>query len=175
MIEFTLNGKPVSLEVEADTPLLWAIRENVGLTGTKFGCGIGVCGACTVHFNGMAMRSCVLPVGAVAGSQVTTIEGLDHPVKQAWLEEQVPQCGYCQPGQMMAASSLLNANPAPTDEDIDRGMTNLCRCATYDRIRRGIKRAVELLPPPPEPEPEPEPAVEGAEGAEAQPAEGAAQ
>ncbi len=153
MIEFTLNGTPVALDVEPDMPLLWAIREHVGLTGTKFGCGIGDCGACTVHFNGMAMRSCVLPVGGVNGAAITTIEGLDHPVKQAWLEEQVPQCGYCQPGQMMAASALLATNPNPSDDDVDRAMTNLCRCATYDRIRRGIQRAVELLPPPAEPEP----------------------
>ena len=159
MIEFTLNGKPVALDVEPDMPLLWAIREVAGLTGTKFGCGVGACGACTVHFNGIAMRSCVLPVGGVAGAQVTTIEGLDHPVKQAWVEEQVPQCGYCQPGQMMAASALINMNRNLTDEDIDRGMTNLCRCATYDRIRRGIHRAIELLPEP-EPEPEPEEAGE---------------
>ena len=168
MIEFTLNGAPVRLDIEPDVPLLWAIREHVGLTGTKFGCGVGVCGACTVHFNGIAMRSCVLPVGGVAGAQITTIEGLDHPVKQAWLDEQVPQCGYCQPGQMMAASALLATNPNPSDEDVDRSMTNLCRCATYDRIRRGIKRAVELLPPPPEPEPPVEDAApEGAAAEEA--------
>lgn len=159
MIELKVNGELVQVEAEPDTPLLWALREQLGLTGTKFGCGIGMCGACTVHFNGMPMRSCVLPVGGAVGADIRTIEGLDHAVKQAWIEHQVPQCGYCQTGQLMAAAALLAQNRDPSDEDIARGMTNLCRCATYDRIREGIKAAAASLPPPPPPpEPEPEPA-----------------
>lgn len=169
MIEFTLNGETVQLDAEPDTPLLWALREQLGLTGTKFGCGIGMCGACTVHFNGMAMRSCVLPVGGVAGSTITTIEGLDHAVQQAWIDHQVPQCGYCQSGQLMAAAALLDKNPRPTDADIDTHMTNLCRCATYDRIRAGIKAAAATLPepaPPMPPELVPEGDAEGGDGLE---------
>ncbi len=127
-------------------PLLWALRDLLKLTGTKYGCGIAQCGACTVHVDGQAMRSCVVPVASIAGKTVTTIEGLAgdgelHPVQSAWLDEQVPQCGYCQPGMIMAAAALLAENPAPTDADIDRAVTNICRCGTYPRIRRAIHRA----------------------------------
>jgi len=146
----TVNGKRHTLDVEPDTPLLWVIRESIGLTGTKFGCGIGQCGACTVHVDGAAMRSCQLPVSFVGGKSVTTIEGLSpdktaaaHPLQKAWIEEDVPQCGYCQSGQLMAAAALLAKNPHPSDADIDAAMTNICRCGTYNRIRRGIKRAVK--------------------------------
>jgi isoquinoline 1-oxidoreductase alpha subunit len=143
MIEFELNGKPVKLNVDSDTPLLWALREAAGLTGTKFGCGIGACGACTVHLNGSAIRSCVIPVQAAQGATVTTIEGLSddsglHPVQAAWLAEQVPQCGYCQSGMIMAVAALLEANPAPSDAEIDSSITNICRCGTYERIRSAI-------------------------------------
>jgi len=146
---FTVNGKSVELQIDPQTPLLWALREQLGLTGTKFGCGIALCGACTVHVDGNAVRSCVMPLKAVAGKQVRTIEGLSsdrsHPVQRAWILEQVPQCGYCQSGQIMAAVVLLRANPHPSDEDINDAMTgNLCRCGTYHRIRRAIHRAAEL-------------------------------
>lgn len=149
MIRFTLNGRAVEVEVDADTPLLWVVRDDLGLTGTKFGCGIGLCGACTVHVEGRAIRSCVTSVGAVAGKHVLTIEGLEppgrHPVQQAWAELQVPQCGYCQSGQIMQAVTLLVDFPDPTDADIDAVMSgNLCRCMTYVRIRAAIKRAAEL-------------------------------
>jgi isoquinoline 1-oxidoreductase alpha subunit len=148
MTQLRINGELVELDVPADTPLLWAIRENAGLTGTKFGCGIGACGACTVHLNGSAVRSCVLPVGALDGAEITTIEGLAtgdelHPVQSAWLAEQVPQCGYCQSGMIMAVAALLETNPNPTDEDINASITNLCRCGTYVRIRSAIHRAAE--------------------------------
>lgn len=146
MIDFTLNGKPVSADVADDTPLLWVLRDTLGLTGTKYGCGIAACGACTVHVNGEAQRSCSLPASAVAGQKVTTIEGLSldrsHPVQKAWIAEQVPQCGYCQSGQIMSAAALLNTVPKPTDEDIDKAMSGvICRCGTYVRIRAAIKRA----------------------------------
>ncbi len=144
MISFKVNGTRYELEVSPDTPLLWVIRENIGLTGTKFGCGMALCGACTVHVNGQAVRSCVAPVSSVAGAEITTIEGLpeDHPVKKAWVQEQVPQCGYCQPGQIMQAAALLAENPAPTDEQIMSVMDgNLCRCGTYPYIRNAIRRA----------------------------------
>jgi len=146
MIEFTINGRGVSLDVEPDTPLLWVIRDEVALTGTKFGCGIGMCGACTVHVGGRATRSCITPVADVAGTDITTIEGLDpngkHPVQQAWLKVRVPQCGYCQSGQIMQAVALLTDIPEPTDEDIDAVMTgNLCRCMTYNRIRQAVREA----------------------------------
>ena len=144
-IEFTVNGKRQSVDVAADTPLLWVLRDNLGLTGTKFGCGIAECGACTVHVDGEATRSCILPVSSVAGKRVTTIEGLSrnrsHPVQQAWIAEDVPQCGYCQSGQIMAAAALLEQNKHPTDADIDTAMTNICRCGTYQRIRKAIHRA----------------------------------
>jgi isoquinoline 1-oxidoreductase alpha subunit len=144
MISITVNGKVHRLDVEPEMPLLWVIRDELGLTGTKFGCGISMCGACTVHVNGEAARSCGMVVGDVAGKSVTTIEGLSpdskHPVQQAWLAEDVPQCGYCQSGQIMATIALLKRKPVPTDADIDT-ITNICRCGTYVPIRRAIHRA----------------------------------
>src|SRR6185503_15990779 len=139
----TINGKTQALDVAADTPLLWALRDTAGLTGTKFGCGAGLCGACTVHLDGEPVRSCQTPVSAAQGKKITTIEGLSpdasHKVQQAWISEQVPQCGYCQSGQIMAAVALLEKNSKPTDEDIDQAMSgNICRCGTYQRIRRAI-------------------------------------
>ncbi len=146
MIEFRLNGEAVSADVPDDMPVLWVLRDVLHLTGTKFGCGIAQCGACTVHVDGRAMRSCVLPAASIAGKDITTIEGLAddgvlHRVQQAWIEEQVPQCGYCQSGMIMTAAALLAENPAPTDDDIDRTVTNICRCGTYPRIRKAIHRA----------------------------------
>jgi isoquinoline 1-oxidoreductase alpha subunit len=143
-ISFNLNGKPASADVAPDTPLLWVLRDTLGLTGTKFGCGKALCGACTVHLNGNAVRSCQTPIGSVSGQKVTTIEGLPatHPVKKAWVALDVPQCGYCQPGQMMQASALLAQNKSPSDADIDAWMSgNICRCGTYIRIRAAIKSA----------------------------------
>lgn len=152
MITLHINGQTHELAVDPSTPLLWVIREQAGLTGTKFGCGIAQCGACTVHLNGQPVRSCVTPVQAAANQQITTIEGIGrgatglHPVQQAWIDEQVPQCGYCQSGQIMTAVALLEDNPAPSDDDIDAAMSgNICRCGTYSRIRRGIKRAATTL------------------------------
>lgn len=149
MTKLKINGKPISVDVEADTPLLWVIRDTVGLTGTKFGCGIQQCGACTVLIGKRPVRSCGITVGEVADKEITTIEGLSadssHPVQMAWVEEQVPQCGYCQSGHILAAVSLLERKPNPTDNDIDRGMLNLCRCGTYPRIKKAIYRASELL------------------------------
>ncbi len=146
-ISFTVNGKRETVNVTPDTPLLWVLRDTLGLTGTKFGCGIAQCGACTVHLDGVATRTCVLPVSAVAGKRVTTIEGLSknraHAVQKAWIAEDVPQCGYCQSGQIMAAAALLAKNPHPTDGDIDTAMTNICRCGTYQRIRAAIHRAAQ--------------------------------
>ncbi|WP_078119761.1 (2Fe-2S)-binding protein [Thiosocius teredinicola] len=149
MATLNVNGKTIDVEVDDSTPLLWALREQLGLTGTKYACGIGVCGACTVHIDGQAVRSCVVPVSSVAASQkITTIEGLSpdgsHPVQRAWAELDVPQCGYCQPGMIMAAAALLADKPNPTDSDIDAGLTNICRCGTFNRVRRGIHRAAEL-------------------------------
>ncbi|GBQ36707.1 MULTISPECIES: (2Fe-2S)-binding protein [Komagataeibacter] len=146
MTTFRLNGRDVTVDVPDDTPLLWVIRDEVGLTGTKFGCGIGMCGACTIHIGGRATRSCVTPVSAAEGADITTIEGVDpegnHPVQQAWRDIQVPQCGYCQSGQIMQAISLLKDYPSPTDEEIDAVMAgSLCRCMTYIRIREAIKKA----------------------------------
>ena len=146
MPQLKVNGKEITADVAPDTPLLWVLRDTLQLTGTKFGCGIGQCGACTVHIDGVAQKSCQFPIGAVAGKSVTTIEGLSsdgsHPVQKAWIAEQVPQCGYCQSGQIMRAASLLSAKPKPTDADIDESMSeNLCRCGTYQRIRRAIHRA----------------------------------
>jgi len=148
MSRFTLdvNGERKTVDVEPDTPLLWVIRDALGLTGTKYGCGKALCGSCTVHVDGNAVRSCVTPVSAVAGGRITTIEGLsragDHPLQRAWIEENVPQCGYCQPGQIMAAAALLTRRPHPSDDDIDSAMSGvLCRCGTYQRIRRAIHRA----------------------------------
>ena len=146
-ISFTVNGKRETVNVAPDTPLLWVLRDTLGLTGTKFGCGIAQCGACTVHLDGVATRTCVLPVSAVANKRVTTIEGLSktraHPVQRAWIAEDVPQCGYCQSGQIMAAAALLAKTPHPTDADIDTAMTNICRCGTYQRIRAAIHRAAQ--------------------------------
>lgn len=147
-IDLTINGAPVSLDVDPQMPLLWAIRDVAGLTGTKFGCGKALCGACTVHVDGDTVRSCSFPVSAAAGREVTTIEGLaadgDHPVQVAWRELNVPQCGYCQSGQIMSAAALLARNPAPSDTDIDTAMSgNICRCGTYTRIRQAIHRAAE--------------------------------
>jgi isoquinoline 1-oxidoreductase subunit alpha len=140
-----VNGRRRSVDVAADTPLLWVLRDNLGLTGTKFGCGIAQCGACTVHLDGEATRSCVTPVSAVGSRPVTTIEGLSptttHRVQKAWIAEDVPQCGYCQSGQVMAAAALLTGNKQPSDADIDAAMTNICRCGTYQRIRAAIHRA----------------------------------
>jgi isoquinoline 1-oxidoreductase alpha subunit len=148
-LQLRVNGASVEVDVPEDVPLLWVLREHLGLTGTKFGCGIGQCGACTVHLGSRAVRSCLLPVGSVGDLPVTTIEGLAaerrHPVQEAWLAEQVPQCGYCQPGFLMAASALLAANPSPSDAEIDRDITNLCRCGTHERIRRAIHRAARSV------------------------------
>jgi isoquinoline 1-oxidoreductase subunit alpha len=148
MVKFTVNGKERVLDIESDAPLLWVLREELGLTGTKFGCGIAQCGACTVHIDGAAQRSCVLPVAAVEGRSVTTIEGLSTPlakaVQQAWTAEDVPQCGYCQSGQIMAATAFLEKTPKPTDADIDKQITNLCRCGTYPRVKKAIHKAAAL-------------------------------
>jgi isoquinoline 1-oxidoreductase alpha subunit len=145
MMSFTINGRSVAPEAEADTPLLWVIREQLGLTGTKFGCGIAACGACTVHVDGKAVRSCSFPLAAAEGRKITTIEGLSrdrsHPVQQAWIKEQVPQCGYCQSGMIMAVAALLAEKPRPTDADINAAITNICRCGTYQRIRKAIHAA----------------------------------
>ncbi|WP_435102146.1 (2Fe-2S)-binding protein [Arhodomonas sp. AD133] len=143
-IELTVNGEPHTVDVAPDTPLLWVLRDNLGLTGTKFGCGIAQCGACTVHLDGQATRTCVLPVSAVGDREVRTIEDMDgHPVQQAWRDEQVPQCGYCQSGMIMAAAALLERTPQPSDADIDQAMTNICRCGTYARVRRAIHAAAK--------------------------------
>jgi isoquinoline 1-oxidoreductase alpha subunit len=143
MTALSINGKSYDVNVESDTPLLWVLRDTIGLTGTKYGCGIAQCGACTVHIDGVAQRSCQIPVGTVGAKKVTTIEGLAqngklHPVQEAWLKLDVPQCGYCQSGMMMAAVTLLKQKPKPTDADIDAAMTNICRCGTYQRIRAAI-------------------------------------
>ena len=149
MIDIEVNGEAQRVEAEPDMPLLWVIREQLGLTGTKFGCGIAQCGACTVHLDGVAVRSCTLPIAAAAGRAITTIEGLAkdgalNAVQQAWIDEQVPQCGYCQSGQIMSATALLASNPAPDDADIDAAMRGIiCRCGTYSRIRRAIKQAAK--------------------------------
>ena len=147
MFSLKINGELKSVEAEPDIPLLWVLRDTLGLTGTKFGCGIAACGACTVHVDGQPVRSCVMPVSAVADKEIITIEGLGaqglHPVQQAWIEHQVPQCGYCQSGMIMAAVALLKQKPKPTDDDIDGAMTNICRCGTYPRIRKAIHAAAE--------------------------------
>lgn len=149
MAKLNVNGEAVEVDVDGSTPLLWVLREQLGLTGTKYSCGIGVCGACTVHIDGAAVRACMIPVGALTASQdVVTIEGLSpdgsHPVQQAWAELDVPQCGYCQPGMIMAAAALLNSTPSPSDADIDAGLTNICRCGTFNRVRRGIHLAARI-------------------------------
>lgn len=145
-MNLVVNGQPHTIDVEPDTPLLWVLRDTIGLTGTKYGCGIAQCGACTVHVDGEPVRSCSLPVSAVAGKHITTIEGLAkdgvlHKVQKAWIEHGVPQCGYCQSGMIMAVAALLAEKPAPTDEDIDREITNICRCGTYQQVRAAIRAA----------------------------------
>ena len=149
MIKLTINGKEVEVDAAEDTPLLWVLRDGLGMTGTKYGCGIAQCGACTVHIEGEAVRSCITGVGSVAGKHITTVEGLSpdrsHPLQRAWIEFDVPQCGYCQSGQLMSAAALLAKNPKPSDADITTAMAgNICRCGTYSRIRKAIHRAAEL-------------------------------
>ncbi len=149
MISLTVNKRSVQLDVEPSTPLLWVLREHLGLTGTKYGCGVSQCGACTVHLDGRPVRSCSTAVSSAVGKEITTIEGLsegrNHPVQRAWIEIEVPQCGYCQSGQIMSAAALLKTNPNPADDDINRAMSgNICRCGTYPRIRHAIHRAAEL-------------------------------
>jgi isoquinoline 1-oxidoreductase alpha subunit len=148
MARFTLNGKPTTVDVEPNTPLLWVLREQVGLTGTKYGCGVAQCGACTVHIDGAAVRSCVMPVSAVEGKRITTIEGLAegktlHKVQQAWIKHDVPQCGYCQSGMIMAVAALLKDKPKPTDADINATITNICRCGTFQQVRAAIHDAAK--------------------------------
>jgi isoquinoline 1-oxidoreductase alpha subunit len=148
-IQLMINGKTQSVDVPAEMPLLWVLRDTLGMTGTKFGCGMALCGACTVHIDGQPTRSCITPVSSVAGKKITTIEGLSpdrsHPVQRAWIEVDVPQCGYCQSGQIMSASALLASNPKPSDTEIDEAMRgNICRCGTYQRIRQAIHRAAEM-------------------------------
>lgn len=149
-LKLEVNGTERTLDVDGATPLLWVLRDHLGMTGTKFGCGIGQCGACTVHVNGSATRSCVIPVEVLDGASITTIEGLSdqsrHPLQQAWLEMNVPQCGYCQAGMLMAAAALLRDKPKPTDADIDTSMTNICRCGTYPRVRAAIHKAAASTP-----------------------------
>lgn len=149
MAKLNINGKAVDIDVDGSTPLLWVLREQLGLTGTKYSCGTGICGACTVHINGDAVRSCTVPLSSLNSSQsIVTIEGLStnnsHPLQQAWKELDVPQCGYCQPGMIMSAAALLNKNPDPSDADIDNNMTNICRCGTFNRVRRGIHLAAQI-------------------------------
>jgi len=149
MISFTVNGTVRQIDAEADKPLLWVLREDLDILGPKFGCGVAACGACTVHVDGAPVRACAMPVASVAGRSVVTIEGLGqgalHAVQKAWIEQQVPQCGYCQPGFIMAAAALLKANPKPADGDIDEALSNICRCGTYSAIRRAVHRAAALL------------------------------
>ena len=150
MITLTVNGTTLNIDADADTPLLWVLRDHLSLTGTKYGCGMALCGACTVHVEGVPVRACVLPLSAVQGKSVTTIEGLSkdrsHAVQRAWIELDVPQCGYCQSGQIMSAAALLKTNPSPSDADIDAALSgNICRCGTYVRIRKAVHRAAELL------------------------------
>ena len=151
MVELVVNGKPLSVDAEVDKPLLWVLREDLGLLGPKYGCGIAQCGACRVLIDGKSTPSCMTPVGSVAGASVVTVEGLTQPggmlsvVQQAWIDEQVPQCGFCQPGFIVATTALLEATPRPTDAEIDEAITNICRCGTYPRIRRAIHRAADML------------------------------
>ena len=151
MIQTTVNGKPQKLDVDPETPILWVLREQLGMTGAKFGCGVAQCGACTAHLDGQPIRSCSTPISEADGRQITTIEGLAgpggalHPLQQAWIDAQVPQCGYCQSGQILAAASLIKTKPNPSDEDISREMTNICRCGTYNRIRAAIKQAAAAV------------------------------
>ncbi len=148
MLQLNINGKSQQVDVEPNTPLLWVIREQLGLTGTKYACGVAVCGSCTVHVDGVAVRSCVMPVSAATGKKITTIEGLAagnvlHKVQKAWLDHEVPQCGYCQPGMIMAVTALLNDKPRPTDADIDAAITNICRCGTFQQVREAIHAAAK--------------------------------
>jgi len=148
MVRFSINGRTVDVDADPNTPLLWVIREQVGLTGTKYGCGVAQCGACTVHIDGAAVRSCAMPVSAVAGKQITTIEGLAsggtlHKVQKAWVDNDVPQCGYCQTGMIMAVAALLREKPRPTDADIDAAITNICRCGTFQQVREAIHSAAK--------------------------------
>ena len=150
MLKLNINGKSQQVDVEPEMPLLWVLRDQLGMTGTKFGCGVAACGACTVHIDGQAVRSCVMPVSAVANQKIRTIESLGtpdkpHPLQAAWIAEQVPQCGYCQSGMLMAAAALLDKNANPSDADIDAAMTNLCRCGTYQRVRAAIHRAAAQM------------------------------
>jgi isoquinoline 1-oxidoreductase alpha subunit len=149
MISFTVNGRSAQVDVEAEKPLLWVLREDLNIVGPKYGCGVASCGACTVHVDGVPVRSCSMPAADVAGKTVITIEGLGqgqlHAVQKAWIEQQVPQCGYCQPGFIMSAAALLKANPRPTDKDVDEVLSNICRCGTYSAIRRAVHRAAALL------------------------------
>ncbi|MEM7569159.1 MAG: (2Fe-2S)-binding protein [Pseudomonadota bacterium] len=152
VFQFTLNGENVSVEDDPAIPMLHVLRERLDMTGTKFGCGAGLCGACTIHVDGVAVRSCQLPVEAVEGLEITTIEGLApedglHPVQQAWIDEQVPQCGFCQSGMIMAAAAMLKDNPSPTTQDVEETMTNLCRCGTYQRIKKAVLRASDSMAP----------------------------
>jgi aerobic-type carbon monoxide dehydrogenase small subunit (CoxS/CutS family) len=148
MLTLSINGESHTVDVDPSTPLLWVLRDHLDLTGTKYGCGIAACGACTIHLDGNATRCCVLPVSAAVGREITTIEGLsadgDHPVQKAWVELDTPQCGYCQPGMIMAAAALLAEKPQPTDADINQAITNICRCGTFPRVREGIHRAADL-------------------------------
>lgn len=146
-MELRVNDRVVDVDAEPNTPLLWVLRDHLGLTGTKYGCGIGQCGACTVHLDQGGARSCLMPVELVAGKAITTIEGLEpeHPVIRAWIEEDVPQCGYCQPGMIMAVSAFLRDHPDPSDRQVELSITNICRCGTYDRIRTAIRRAAQML------------------------------
>jgi isoquinoline 1-oxidoreductase subunit alpha len=150
MIKLHVNGKLHQVDVEREMPLLWVLRDHLGLLGAKYGCGVGLCGACTVHVDGAAIRSCTMPASAAVGKRVLTIEGLSasglHPLQEAWIEHEVPQCGYCQTGMIMSAAALLKKNPAPSDADIDKTMTNLCRCGTYSRVREAIHAAAKTMP-----------------------------
>ena len=147
MIKLNVNGTARNVDAASDTPLLWVLRDHLGLTGTKFGCGAGLCGACTVHLNGQPMRSCIVPIGTVKGANIKTIEGLSkdrsHPVQQAWIAEQVPQCGYCQSGMIMATVALLERKPKPSDADIEEAVSNICRCGTYQRVKKAIHRVAK--------------------------------
>ena len=174
MTRFTVNGQPIHYRMDPDTPLLWALRDASNLTGTKYGCGTGHCGACTVHIDGRAVRSCQVPIGQLEGSFVTTIEALSrdrsNPIQQAWVAESVPQCGFCQPGMIMAAAALLERNPSPTDGDIDAAVTNICRCGTYPRVREAIRRAARARSGEEELSAAPPPGVDPADAAREVPA-----
>lgn len=168
VVTLDINGKPTSVQAPPETPLLWVLRDELGMTGTKFGCGVAQCGACTVHLDGQAVRACVTPIAAVGAAKITTIEGLggQHPVQQAWVRHDVPQCGYCQSGQIMSACALLAQKPKPSDEDIDSAMAgNICRCGAYQRIRAAIKDAADTGPPQGEPHADIDEAIVAGSGA----------